>query len=530
MQNVGQALVRLLEQYGVDTIFGIPGVHTIELYRGLTQTPVRHVLVRHEQGAAFMADGYARVSGKPGVCFLITGPGVMNAMTPMGQAYSDSVPMLVFSGVLARDDINMARGRLHEMKDQRAATATVTAWSATAPGQDAIPGLVAKAFADFATGRPRPIHIEIPIDVFGEQVPGAWAAKPAPASTAPDPDAVDDAARRLAAAKSPVVIVGGGAAGAAAEVTALAETLGTPVITTIAGKGVVSNGHPQFAGSMIADPDVRVLAAQADVVLAVGTEFASPDFWDGEIDLPGFIIRVDLDPAELADDYGAGLPIRADARKTIAAINEALPSLLIDGNRRAPQHDLAALRKAVRGRDTEARARHRIVLDAIRRALPEDTAVATDMTRIAYSGNEVFPLSEPGLWLHPVGFGTLGYALPAGIGACFGRPGKPVAVLAGDYGFQFTHNELATAVENKLPLPIIIWNNNALGEIRQGMIDAEFAPVAVEQINPDFGLLAQAYGCGYARPDDIQSLERACAGALDADGPTIIEVTRAVLG
>lgn len=529
MRNVGQALVHLLEQYGVDTIFGIPGVHTIELYRGLTQTPVRHVLVRHEQGAAFMADGYARVSGKPGVCFLITGPGVMNAMTPMGQAYSDSVPMLVFSGVLARGDINMGRGRLHEMKDQRAATATVTAWSATAPDQDAIPGLVARAFADFATARPRPVHIEVPIDVFGEQVPDAWTAKPVPAAPAPDAGAVEEAAERLAGAKFPVVIVGGGAVGAAAEVTALAEALGAPVITTISGKGVVSSAHPLFAGSMIADPDVRALAAGADVVLAVGTEFASPDFWDGEIDLPGFIIRVDLDPAELADDYGAGLPIRADARKTVAAINEALPGLLMEGGRQASGHDLAALHKAMRGRDTEARARHRVVLDAVRRALPEDTAFATDMTRIAYSGNEVFPVSEPRLWLHPVGFGTLGYALPAGIGACFGRPGKPVAVLAGDYGFQFTHNELATAVENKLPLPIILWNNNALGEIRQGMVDAEFTPVAVEQMNPDFGLLAQSYGCGYARPADIRELERACAGALEADGPTLIEVTRAVL-
>lgn len=338
MRNVGQALVQLLEQYDVDTIFGIPGVHTIELYRGLTQTPVRHVLVRHEQGAAFMADGYARVSGKPGVCFLITGPGVMNAMTPMGQAYSDSVPMLVFSGVLARDDINMARGRLHEMKDQRAATATVTAWSATAPGQDAIPGLVAKAFADFATARPRPVHIEIPIDVFGEQVAAAWTAKPIPAPHAADPGAVEDAAQRLAAAKSPVVIVGGGAVGAAAEVTALAETLDAPVITTISGKGVVSDGHPMFAASMIADPDVRAIAAAADVVLAVGTELASPDFWDGEIDLPGFIIRVDLDPAELADDYGAGLPIRADARRTIAAINEARHDELIGLSNAFPKH------------------------------------------------------------------------------------------------------------------------------------------------------------------------------------------------
>ena len=529
MLNVGQALVQLLEQYGVDTIFGIPGVHTIELYRGLTQTPINHVLVRHEQGAAFMADGYARASGKPGVCFLITGPGVMNAMTPMGQAYSDSVPMLVISGVLARGDINMARGRLHEMKDQRLATSTVTAWSATAPDQHAIPGLIARAFNDFATSRPRPIHIEIPIDVFGEDVPDRWLAQPVPAAPGPDPAAVEDAAQRLARARSPVLIVGGGAAEASRELTALAETLGAPVMTTIAGKGVVSSAHPLFAGSMIADPDVRALAAGADVVLAVGTELASPDFWDGDIDLPGDIVRIDLDPDELADDYGAALPIRADARRTVAAINEALPGLLLENGRSQPAHDLTALRRAFEGRDTESRARHRTVLNAIREALPEDTVIATDMTRIAYSGNEVFPVSEPRQWLHPVGFGTLGYALPAGIGAALAKPGKPTAVLAGDYGFQFTHNELMSAVEQALPLPILLWNNNALGEIRAGMQDAGFAPVAVEQRNPDFGDLAKAYGCAYQHPGDLAALKRACAAALDADGPTLIEIDRNVV-
>ena len=524
MRNVGQALVQLLEQYGVDTVFGIPGVHTIELYRGLTQTPIRHVLVRHEQGAAFMADGYARASGKPGVCFLITGPGVMNAMTPMGQAYSDSVPMLVFSGVLARSDLNMSKGRLHEMKDQRQATSTVTAWSATAPDQQSIPGLVARAFQDFATSRPRPIHIEVPIDIFGEMVPDPWTALPLAAPGAPNPDAVEDAARRLAQAKAPVIIVGGGASGAAAEVTALAEALNAPVVTSIAGKGVVSAAHPLFAASMIADPEIKDLTANADVVLAVGTELASPDFWDSDIEFHGDIIRIDIDPSELSDAYPAAVPIRADARQAIAAINEALPALLM--GRAAPEAaiDLPAFRKAFVDRDPDVRALHRRALNAIRRALPEDTIIASDMTRLAYSGNEIFPFSEPRKWLHPVGFGTLGYALPAGIGAALAKPGTPVAVMAGDYGFQFTHNELMTAVEEKLSLPILLWNNNALGEIRQGMVDASFAPVAVEQKNPDFGDLARAYGCPYDRPGDLRDLERACAAALDRDRPTLIEI------
>lgn len=525
MRNVGQALVQLLEQYDVDTIFGIPGVHTIELYRGLTQTPISHVLTRHEQGAAFMADGYARATGKPGVCFLITGPGVMNAMTPMGQAYSDSVPMLVISGVLARPDINMAKGRLHEMKNQRIATSTVTAWSATAPDQQAIPGLIAKAFQEFASARPRPIHIEIPIDVFAEDVSDSWVAQAAPALPDPDMAAVEAATGRLSTAKSPVVIVGGGAAHASQEVTALAEALNAPVITTIAGKGIISSAHPLFAGSMLSDIGVRDLAASADLILAVGTELAVPDFCEMDMELPGDIIRIDLDPDELADPHGATLPIRADAKKTVAAINEALPSRLLDSDRAIPAHDLPALKAAYEDRDDEARTRHRQVLNAVRRALPEDTIFATDMTRLAYSGNEIFPVSEPGRWLHPTGFGTLGYALPAGIGAAIGSPNTPVAVIAGDYGFQFTHNELMTAVELGLSIPILLWNNNALGEIRNGMADAGFAPVAVIQKNPDFETLAASYGCHYAAPADLKSLERSCAGALDAEGPTLIEIS-----
>ncbi len=525
----GEALVHLLEEHGVDTIFGIPGVHTIELYRGLTQTPIRHVLTRHEQGAAFMADGYARASGKPGVCFLISGPGVMNAMTPIGQAYSDSVPMLVVSTVLARADIGMGRGRLHEMKNQEASVQAVAGWSATAQDGSSLKQLVNRAFQEFATQRPRPISINIPIDILPEPGGVAWEANSISPPVQPSESLLEEAAETLLQAENPVMIVGGGAVDAASEVTALAELLSIPVVTTIAGKGVIAASHPMFAASMMEAESVRTLIDEADIVLAVGTELASPDFWDGDISISGKLIRIDLDPMELSDDYGADLAICADARASIAGLNRLLAGMVLGHAKRDDQRDIARLRADVSKTDNPERAKHRAILESIRRALPEDTILATDMTQIAYSGNAIYPMAEPRLWLHPCGFGTLGYALPAGIGACFAKPGKPVAVLAGDYGFQFTANELGTAAEHKLNLPIFLWNNHALGEIKLGMEDVGVSPIAVEQSNPDFGLMAQAYDCAYDKPSNLLALEEATARALNAGKPTLIEITAAIL-
>jgi thiamine pyrophosphate-dependent acetolactate synthase large subunit-like protein len=207
----GEALVRLLQDYGVDTVFGIPGVHTLELYRGLAGNAVRHVQPRHEQGAGFMADGYARASGKPGVCFLITGPGVTNAATAMGQAYSNSVPMLVISSVNARRDLGKGWGRLHEITDQRASTAPLTAFSATALSPADVPDLLARAFDVFQSSRPRPVHIEIPIDVFPLEVTEAWRAAVAAQRPSPPAESLDQAATLLAGAKRPAIVAGGGA-------------------------------------------------------------------------------------------------------------------------------------------------------------------------------------------------------------------------------------------------------------------------------------------------------------------------------
>lgn len=238
----GQALVRLLANYQVDTVFGIPGVHTLELYRGLPGSGIRHVLTRHEQGAGFMADGYARVTGKPGVCFVITGPGVTNASTPIGQAYADSIPMLVISSVNHTASLGKGWGCLHETQDQRALTAPITAFSAVALTPEDLPELIARAYAVFDSERPRPVHISVPLDVLAAPIARDWTAEVVrrPTRGVPAIEVLAAAAAKLSAANRPMIIAGGGALNAGAEVQQLSQRLAAPVFTSVAGKGLLA--------------------------------------------------------------------------------------------------------------------------------------------------------------------------------------------------------------------------------------------------------------------------------------------------
>jgi 5-guanidino-2-oxopentanoate decarboxylase len=528
--SVGEAIVGLLEAYGVDTVFGIPGVHNIEMYRALPRSPIRHVLTRHEQGAGFMADGYARATGKPGICFTITGPGLTNIMTPMGQAWSDSVPMLVISTALDAADKAFGRGRLHEMRDQRGAAHCVAEPALAAGSARDVQDAIAAAFAGFAGRRPRPAYLEVPIDVLKSPAGPGWQARPGPRAPYAAPGDIARAAALLANAARPVMIVGGGASRHTASVAAIAERIGAVMFTTIAAKGVLPDGHRLHAGAVLPNPQSIAILEQADVVLAVGTEIAETDLWDQHVVVGGELIRIDIDAEALARPYPASLPILADAGAALEAIAGALEGGPDEGRGRAAAEQVKRLRSELAGEDDELRARLRRALEAIRAALPEETIVATDMTQIAYAGNEIFPVDLPGRWLHPAGFGTLGYALPAAIGARAGCPDLPVAALIGDYGFQYTMAELGTAAELGQPLVVLMWNNESLGQIRDGMIEKGIQPNAVNARNPDFQMLFRAYGCHAEKPAGVDDIGPAITKALAADRPSLIEMTPQMAG
>jgi 5-guanidino-2-oxopentanoate decarboxylase len=511
--SIGEALVLLLEDYGVDTIFGIPGVHNVEMYRALPHSRIRHILPRHEQGAGFMADGYARATGRPGVCFTITGPGLTNILTPLGQAWSDSSNVLVIATALDVADSAQGRGRLHEMIGQLEAARGVTAHAFRAHTGADVEDAIARAFCGFAARRPRPAYVEIPLDVLARPAAGPWDPQTLPQRPSAPLSQINDAVRMLKHADAPFIILGGGALHAGRFALEIAEAIGAPILTTTAGKGSVPADHSHVWGYCLGRSDVQQALQQSDCILAVGTELSETDFWNSSFRLEAPMIRIDIDPDVLARPHRAELAIVGDAEDALLSIAMGL------SGKDAPHATAPEVT------DDPLRQMLRKVLQVIRDSLPPETVIASDMTQIAYAANEVFPVSRPRTWLHPVGFGTLGFALPAGIGAKFGVGDKPVAVLAGDYGFQFTINELGTAVEHKLALPILVWNNDALGQIRDDMVRKGIQANAVTLRNPDFQALAKAYGARAEKPATLAALANAIAAALCAEGPTLIEMT-----
>lgn len=527
-RNVGGFVVELLAANGIDTVFGIPGVHNLELYRGLSTSGVRHVLVRHEQGAGFAADGFARMSGRLAAAFVISGPGLTNVLTAAAQAYSDSVPLLVIASAPVRASFTKEWGVLHELRDQAALATGVFGIARTAASAEDVRDHLRQCLASLRGARPRPAYLEIPLDLLAQPTDLAALRFPDPPEMPQAPArSIDAAVALLADAVRPAIIAGGGARHCRAELKILVELLACPLVTTVAGKGLLPEAHPSHLGASLPYAPVRESLAAADVVLAVGTELAETDIYAGvRLDLNGKLIRIDVDQAKLADHYGADVAILSDARTALHDIAKGLEQRRADRSRNSPQAT-AALRAAIEaGWDGKARAQ-RAALLAIKAALPADGVVFTDMTQIAYFGNYAYPVEHPGQWFHPSGYGTLGFALPAAIGAKVSHPTRAVLALAGDFGLQFTLAELMTAVESQLALPIVVWNNSALGQIRDDMQAASIALVGVIGRNPDFVALAQACGAEGYRVHDPAALTEAIRTALEQPGPTLIEVVAA---
>ena len=534
MATCGEVLVKLLEDYGVEQVFGIPGVHTVELYRGLARSSINHVTPRHEQGAGFMADGYARTSGKPGVCFIITGPGMTNITTAMGQAYADSIPMLVISSVQTRSQLGGGRGKLHELPNQSALVGGVAAFSHTLMSAAELPGVLARAFALFQAGRPRPVHIEIPLDVLVEEADELLASVPVHIDRAgAAPAAVRRMTELLAGAQRPLILAGGGAIDAAAELTELAELLDAPVALTINAKGMLPSSHPLLIGSTQSLVATRALVADADVVLAIGTELAETDYdvtFAGGFEIPGKLLRIDIDADQTVRNYPPHVVLVADSRNAAQALLGALSQQALAERRNDwGQVRAARLRDELAATwDAPTLAQTRF-LETVLHELP-DAVFVGDSTQPVYTGNLTFNPERPRRWFNSsTGYGTLGYALPAAIGAWLGggieggaRP--PVVCLIGDGGLQFTLPELASAVEAHTPVIVLLWNNQGYEEIKKYMVNRAIEPVGVDIYTPDFIGVAKALGCAAEAISSVEQLRGALRAATDRQGPTLIEI------
>ncbi|WP_201558129.1 5-guanidino-2-oxopentanoate decarboxylase [Psychrobacter sp. 72-O-c] len=534
----GELLVEWLQYYGVETVFGIPGVHTVELYRGLPNTNIRHVTPRHEQGAGFMADGYYRASGKIGVCFIITGPGMTNIMTAMAQAAADSIPMLVISSVNKIDNTGSGEGHLHELHDQQGMVSKVALFSKTIWQPEALPKVIAEAFALFNGARPGPVHIQLPIDVITADA--SHVAKP-PAKNdtdsnnlmlpqvmrpLPNPGQMDLIIECLKTAKNPVLLYGGGCVAVDDDAQKLAELIDAPTFLTINGKGLLPPDHPLSLGSNQSLEAGRALIAEADLVLAIGTELGETDYdvvFDGGFRINGTLIRIDCDAQQLQRPFRADIAVLSDAQMAITGLCERLENKGLDHK---AKEQVAQVKQALIESMPASFAGQNGLLKLIRDEV-KDVIIVGDSTQPVYSGNHGFEALGTRKWFNSsTGFGTLGYGLPAAIGAMLATD-DPVISLIGDGGIQFTIAELICATELELPLIVLVWNNQGYGEIRRYMEERGLPSIGVNIKTPNFEPLAAGFGAGYRRITGKQQLIEALQQDIKGQQPIIYEVDEA---
>ncbi|MFW0759266.1 5-guanidino-2-oxopentanoate decarboxylase [Pseudomonas sp. H11T01] len=530
MTTCAQSLVRLLEGYGVDTVFGIPGVHTVELYRGLHGSRLRHISPRHEQGAGFMADGYARASGKPGVCFIITGPGMTNILTAMGQAYADSVPMLVISTTNRREHLRLGHGHLHELPDQRAMVAGVCAFSHTLQSPAELPELLARAFAIFKCARPRPVHIEIPLDVLDMSADDLnLMPRSLPGAPAPAPASLQAALNLLNEARRPLILAGGGARDCAEVLQQLAERLQAPVALTTNARGLLPVGHPLLLDGVQSSAHGRSLFDEADVILAVGTELGETDydfFGLGPLKFKAPLIRLDIDPMQVMGVQRAHVGLLGDAREGLQALlaNVAAPvqsgRWALDSVQRVNQFERdswTAKQQGLQG-----------LLDLLRDSLV-DPLIVGDSTQPVYQGAVGYQSPKPNSWFNAgSGYGTLGYGLPAAIGAKLAKPERAVVALVGDGGLQFSCAELIAAREAGVGVIMVLWNNQCYAEIRDYMQAREIPPLGVDIMTPDFAAMASSFHIDHHAPQSPEALRALLLELATTTMPVMIELDAAM--
>ena len=522
----GRAMAEALRVEGVEHVFGIVGTHSVHLFDGLFDEPaVRLITARHEQGAAMMAVGYARASGSIAACYTVPGPGVTNALTGLGMAYSESTPLVLVAGQNPLASLERERGLFHELPHSLEVVGPLTSFAARASQVSDIPGIVREAIRVLRCQRPRPAYIEVPLDVSASE--GEVELLP-PEKLDPaggNPAAVERGAQLLRQARRPIIYAGSGVAssGASDQLRGLAEQLGAPVITSAFAKGVISDDHPLGLGDGWGHLDELYGAVldRADTALAVGTRFDVISDAKQGARLPGRLIQVDLDPAVIGQQRGVEVGIVGDAGAVLAELAGHLPS---PGRSGECWLDVSEFRRRKRSWLAQRAGPILRIWDDLRAALPPETIFVDDLTLVGYWAPVVLETYRPRTLLHAGTYGTLGYALPAAIGARIACPEQPVVAICGDGGFLYTLQELATARAEQLDLIVVLFNDNAFGALKTYQ-DRFFGgrQIGSDLVNPDFVELADAFGLRSARvePDELGS---AVKRALEAGGVWLIEI------
>ena len=516
----GQALVKSVLQHGVDTIFALPGVQVDHLFNALHDegNAIRVIHTRHEQGAAYMANGYAQSTGKVGVFAVVPGPGLLNTTAALATAYGCNVPVLAISGQIPSYAIGRGLGMLHEIPDQLAMIRGVTKWAERIDHPSQAPALVNEAFRQLQTGRPRPVEIEMALDVMADQAEVELLAPgEIPPPPAPDPEAIASAAKSLGEAENPVIAVGGGVFGAEAELLELAEMLQAPVLANRMGRGALSDRH-YLAQTNPAGFD---LWQDADVVLGVGTRMQTPMmFWGPK---GKKILRIDIDPIEIGRHGKPALGIVADARAALAAL---IPEVARHNKQRASREaELNALKQAKIAEFEEKLAPQMAYLKVLRDALPDDGILVDELTQVGYMARIAFPVYHPRTLIGSGYQGTLGSGYATALGVKVANPDRPVLSVNGDGGFMYNVQEISTAVQQNIALPAIVFEDGAFGNVQRMQRELHDGRViATDLQNPDFVALAESFGAAAFRADSPDQLAKVLPEALALNGPSIIAV------
>ena len=531
-----KALVKSLEDQGVETIFGIPGGAILPVYDALYDSKIRHILVRHEQCAAHAADGYARASGRTGVCMATSGPGATNLVTGIATAYMDSSPIVAITGQVPRSMIG--RDAFQEADIIGIATPiTKYAFQIQSPGE--VQAVVEQAFHLASKGRPGPVLIDFPIDIQKAEGdpdlnPRAGLLERYKGVFEPHPLQIKRAAELLLNARKPVILAGGGVilANASEELRMLSEYLLIPVAVTLMGKGSFPENHPLFLGriGMHGSAAANKLISEADVILAVGTRFSDrsvgrfEDFGRGSR-----IIHVDIDAAEIGKNVKPHIPIVADAKKALAAIYEAVKKL----SKKLESSEWVRRIKEVKEELESGSAGDRRdlsprnVIREVRRLLPADGIVTTGVGRNQMWAAMYFEVYSPRTFITSGGLGTMGFGFPASLGAKVAKPSSIVVDIDGDGSFLMTERELATSIVAEIPVIVVIMNDGWLGMVKYWQdlfYGRKYCATCLKRGCPDFVKLAEAYGAYAARPRSLEEFSKAFKEAMGGDRTTVIDI------
>ena len=525
--SAAQALVKSLAREGVETVFGLPGVQIMDIYDAFYEEPsIRLITTRHEQTAAYMADGYARTTGKIGVALVVPGPGLLNASAAIGTAYASSSPVLLISGQVESYNINKGRGAVHEVVNQLDVLTNITKWRSNITEPKDVPSAVHEAMRQLKTGRPRPVALEIPSDVLPMKDDIELLEPEVFAKDSPDPSLVKETVELLSLAQRPVIWAGGGinSADANIQLTQLAEAINAPVIVTAEGKGAIPENHPQYAGPFYyGHGPGQAIIPQADVILAVGSRlhFFAPVSWSFKPSQS--LIHIDADPAELGRNWPETVSICADARLALQAITKEMSGRSFASKwhrEEIAQHREEAYQTTKRQAPNQVE-----IIETLRMELDDDAIVISGISSIGYWSHLAFPVLTPRSYLNSSYFATLGYAFPTALGAKVANPRRQVVAFCGDGGFMYGLPDLATAVQEGINLVTIVFNDQALGA---SLMDQETRyrrrVIGTQLHTPDFAKLSQSFGAEGIKLDNAKELRNALRAALKLQRPVVIEV------